>query len=358
MSGVTLALTFPPSSAALRFMQQYPREQVELVAHCALLYGVRCLGVHASTSGALSLEQLKRLSGYADTTPLTADGSGIDMVEADFARLTAAQAPEATTAESTSKPAASGSTRVAASTAIRGAADAWNAEASAVDRGLRRRRIQPPPRPRAPRETESDSDGGSNAALENQLHALEAELADLKDSAGGTWQDKEHSAAVDKLLQLSATVGVDADAWQAEPPSDRDSVKVVRSGLDLSVPLSSSSLSFLCQCICPTRNVVTCWQSVNIPATRRKHRQQAKVERNQGRGRRDGKSSTKSEVAGSKCNVKNRRGKSRIQEHAPRAAQSYGRGRSVSISAVTARIIADRERARYQQQQVCPPTLV
>ena len=192
MSCVTLALGFPPSSAALHFMQQYPREQAELVAHCALLYGVRCLSVHASTSGALSLEQLRRLSGYADATPLTADGSGMDMVEADFARLTAAQAPEATTAESTSKPAASGARRVAASAAIRGAADAWDAEASAVDRGLRRRRIQPPPRPRSSRETESDTDGGSNAALENQLRALGTELADLTGSAGGAWQDTEH----------------------------------------------------------------------------------------------------------------------------------------------------------------------
>ncbi len=221
-------------------MQQYPREQAEVVAHCALLYGVRCLGVQASTSGALTLEQLRRLSGYADTPLLTADGSRMESVEADFDRLAAAEVEVGgTAAEGTIPDALPPCTTcecVSASTAIRGAADAWEVEADAVDRGLRRRRIQPPPRPRAPRESESDTDGGSNAALENQLHALETELADLKASvsAGSTLQGKEHSAAVDKLMQLSTTADVDEHTWQAEPPSDRDSVKVVRTGLDFS----------------------------------------------------------------------------------------------------------------------------
>lgn len=210
--------------------------QATLVAHCALLYGVRCLTVQASTSGALSLEQLRRLSGFADTAPPYAKSSGTDSVEADFAPLTAAQVPEATTAESTGK-------RETASAAMRGAADAWEAEASAVARGLRRRRIQPPPRPRAQHEDESHTDGGSYVALENQLHALETELADLKASvsAGSTRQEKEHSAAVDNLMQLSTTADVNADAWQAGPPPDQDPVKVVRSSLDPFAPLSSVS---------------------------------------------------------------------------------------------------------------------
>ena len=161
-------------------------------------------------------------------------------------------------------------------------------------------------------------------------------------------------------MQLSTTVGADADAWQAEPPSDRDSVKVVRTGLDRGDPRNFRLRPFhsFDNSYFQRQHVVTCLQSVNIPATRQKDRQQAKVERNLGRGRRDGKSSTKSEVPASKRSVKNRRGSSGkgIHERATRAAQSYDRGRSACVSAVTARIIADRERARYQQQQVCPPT--
>ena len=229
MSGVTsLPLSFSPSSPALRFMQQYPREQAEVVAHCALLYGVRCLSVQASTSGALTVEQLRRLSGYAGSPPLAADGTGVDSVEDAQPRAAEVEA-SATEIERTtepdglpfSPPRVSRATRVAASSAIRGAARAWEAEADAVGRGLRQRRVQPPPRPRAARESESDTDRGSNAALEHQLRALETELADLKASArvGSTFS----SAAVDTPVQLS-----DDDAWQAEPPSDRDSTTAVR----------------------------------------------------------------------------------------------------------------------------------
>jgi len=132
---------------------------------------------------------------------------------------------------------------VAVSAAIRGAAQAWEVETDGVSRGLRQRRVQPPPRPAAaaPRDR-PDSSNGSNAALEQQLHALEAELAELKASVGST--DNEHkeqqaassssssSAAVGRLVGLSLQQGDpaeppsarDEDAWQADPASDRDSI--------------------------------------------------------------------------------------------------------------------------------------
>jgi hypothetical protein len=85
------------------------------------------------------------------------------------------------------------------------------------------------------------------------------------------------------------------------------------------------------------------------------------VEHNLGRSRKEGKSGTKSAAAGSKHNVQTRRGIGGKGTHdrATRAAQSGGRGRKASISAVTTRILADRERAKYQQQQqVRPPRLL
>ena len=259
---VTLPLSFPPNSPGLHFIQQYPREHAEAVAHCALLYGVRCLIVQASTSGALTLEQLKRLSGYTgpSQTPSNVNSGLRQSLEAEFEQLKNVEAnadadadagadadadagPEGEAAANGahSPPRVSRATRVAASAAIRGAAQAWEVETDGVSRGLRQRRVQPPPRPAAaaPRDR-PDSSNGSNAALEQQLHALEAELAELKASVGST--DNEHkeqqaassssSAAVGRLVGLSLQQGDraeppsarDEDAWQADPASDRDSI--------------------------------------------------------------------------------------------------------------------------------------
>ena len=224
MGGVSLPLAFAPDSPALRFIQQYPREHAEAVAHCAMLYGVRCLSVHASTGGALSLEQLTRLSGFTGA-PQPVDGGGggsYDDVDgpagAQHEDEAAAVAAEVVAAPS--QPRAK-QTKGGASSAIRGAAQAWGKQEDAVSKGLAQRRVQPPARP---------SDGN---LLEQQLHALEAELASLKASVNGSQQVAGASAAaVDRLMSIShddddegggAAPG-DDDGWQGEPASDRDSV--------------------------------------------------------------------------------------------------------------------------------------
>ena len=191
--------------------------------------------MQASTSGALTFEQLKRLSGHVDTVSVGRDSPESDILEADDVKTHAdlgeiAGDTNKTDTTASSPPRVSRATRVAASAAIRGAAQAWEVEADAVGRGLRQRRVQPPPRPRAPQQCDSDTDDGSTAAMHQQLHALETELADLKASIN-THPDVDHasSAAKGQLLHLSSTVDGHEHDWHSESPSERDSVVVVRS---------------------------------------------------------------------------------------------------------------------------------
>ena len=112
--GISIPCHLPPDSPALAFLRHYPREHAQAVAHCALLYGVRCLEV-VGDGATLSLEQLAELSGFE---PHAAEE------EAE----TEAAAPVDRRAG-----------RAAASAAIRGAASAWDDESDAVAAGLRKR---------------------------------------------------------------------------------------------------------------------------------------------------------------------------------------------------------------------------
>lgn len=131
MGGVSLPLAFAPESPALRFIQQYPREDADAVAHCALLYGVRCLSVHASTGGALSLEQLTRLSGFTGA-PQPALGCSSGSYDSDEATTHFEEEEAVVVAAPHSPPRVSKKKLVAASSAIRGAAQAWEKEGDAV----------------------------------------------------------------------------------------------------------------------------------------------------------------------------------------------------------------------------------
>ena len=184
--GISIPCHLPADSPALAFLRQYPREHAQTIAHCALLYGVRCLEV-VGDGATLSLEQLSELSGFE---PHAAQAVAV------------AEAEEAA-------PVDRRAGRAAASAAIRGAASAWDDESDAVAAGLRKRRVQPPPRP----STAPAEPGAGASALEQQLHHLEAELASLKMSVHAEANDS--AAATTRAVSAAERLAEEADGQQA-----------------------------------------------------------------------------------------------------------------------------------------------